>query len=333
MNRKNLYGLNEIWLRLLSGNSATIWIATIVLFLVSPLIAPGSISSSSTLSMLPFASVLAIVAAGQTLVVQQRGLDLSVPGMIALAAVLSTSLTQNYNWPTWMAVLAGIVGPGIMGLMNGVFVSVFRVVPIVITLGMNSVLIGLVFFISHGTPSGAASSLNQFALGKHFGVPHTVLIALAALAIAGFITQRTIIGRRLTAIGVSVRAATALGQRVTLYQILTYGFAAVCYGVGGVLLAGYIKTPQLFLGDSYLLPSVAAVVLGGTALTGGVASIVSSGVAALFLTQLGQLLRSLGWPDSSQYIAQSVALILVVVLREMVYRYNASSSSKKSVVA
>lgn len=333
MNRQNLYGLKEVWLRLLSGNSATIWIATISLFLVSPLIAPGSLSSSSTLSMLPFASVLAIVAAGQTLVVQQRGLDLSVPGMIALAAVLCTSLTQNSNWPTWLAVLAGILGPGIIGLLNGIFVSVFRVVPIVITLGMNSVLIGLVFFISKGTPSGATNSLNQFALDKHLGIPNTVLVALVALAIAGFVTQRTIIGRRLTAIGVSVRAATALGQRVTLYQILTYGFAAVCYGAGGVLLAGYIKTPQLFLGDSYLLPSVAAVVLGGTALTGGVASIVSSGVAALFLTQLGQLLRSLGWPDSSQYIAQSAALILVVVLREMVYRYNARSKPKKSVTA
>jgi ribose transport system permease protein len=85
-----------------------------------------------------------------------------------------------------------------------------------------------------------------------------------------------------------------------------------------VLLAGFTKTPPLFLGDQYLLPTVAAVVLGGTALTGGISSIAATAVAAMFLTQLGQLLRSVGWPDALQLIAQAVVLIAVVLLRELV---------------
>ncbi|WP_291039684.1 ABC transporter permease [Herbiconiux sp.] len=306
------------WRRMLSGNWVGITVATLLLFALSPVIAPGSLDPAPLLSMLPFASVLAIVAAGQTLVVQQRGLDLSVPGMIALAAVLSTGLPQNYGWPLWAAVIAGIVGPGIVGIVNGILVTYLRVMPLVVTLGMNAVLLGTVFFIADGTPSGAPAALNGFALDRTLGIPNTLLIAVLIVVIAGLVTQRSIIGRRLTAVGVSERAAAVLGVRVNVYQMFAYGFAGLCYGAGGVLLAGYTKTPALFLGDSYLLPTVAAVVLGGTALTGGIASVVATGIAALFLTQLGQLLRSVGWQDALQLIAQSVVLIAVVLLRELV---------------
>jgi ribose transport system permease protein len=310
--------VESTWRRMLSGSWVGIVVATALLFALSPIIAPGSLGAAPLLSMLPFASVLAIVAAGQTLVVQQRGLDLSVPGMIALAAVLSTGLPQNYGWPLWAAVIAGIVGPGIVGLVNGILVTYFRVMPLVVTLGMNAVLLGTVFFIADGTPSGAPAALNGFALDRTLGIPNTLLIAVVIVVIAGLVTQRSIIGKRLTAVGVSERAAAALGIRVNAYQMFAYAFAGLCYGAGGVLLAGYTKTPALFLGDSYLLPSVAAVVLGGTALTGGLASVVSTGIAALFLTQLGQLLRSLGWQDALQLIAQAAVLIAVVLLRELV---------------
>ena len=306
------------WRRTLSGSGMGIVLATILLFAVSPLIAPGSLGPAPLLSMLPFASVLAIVAVGQTLVVQQRGLDLSVPGMIALAAVLSTGLAQNQGWPIWAAVAAGVVGPGIVGLVNGLLVTVLRVMPLVVTLGMNAVLLGTVFFLANGTPAGAPDALNSFALDRTLGIPNTLLIAVVVVVLAGLVTRRSVIGRRLTYVGVSVPAAAALGVRVTLYQAAAYAFAGLAYGAGGVLLAGYTKTPPLFLGDSYLLPSVAAVVLGGTALTGGMASVVSTGIAALFLTQLGQLLRSVGWQDAPQLIAQSVVLVAVVLLREFV---------------
>jgi ribose transport system permease protein len=109
-----------------------------------------------------------------------------------------------------------------------------------------------------------------------------------------------------------------LGIGVSLYQVLAYAFAGVLYGVAAVLYTGYVTTPPLFFGDSYLLPTVAAVVLGGTALTGGRAAIVASGIAALFLTQLGQLLRAVGLPEALQLIIQAGVLIVVVLLREIV---------------
>ncbi len=280
--------------------------------------APGSLGRAPLLSMLPFAAVLAIAAAGQTLVVQQRGLDLSVPGMLALGAVLCTALPQQHGWPLVVAVAAGVLGPALAGVVTGVLVTRFGVIPLIATLGMNAVLLGLVFAVADGTPAGAARALNQFALDRTLGVPHTVVVAVVVVGIAGLAVGRATSGRRLTAVGVSPRAAEVVGIRVERYQVLAYAAAGACYGIAGVLLAGYTKTPPLFLGDSYLLPTVAAVVLGGTALSGGVASVVASGVAALFLTQLGQLLRALGWSDSRQLIAQAAVLVLVVLGRVLV---------------
>jgi ribose transport system permease protein len=309
---------DAVWKRLLSGGSAAIVVATVLLFALSPLVAPGSLAPAPVLGMLPFAAVLAIAAAGQTLVVQQRGLDLSVPGMMAFGGVLVTGLPQYFGWPLWAAVVAGVALPGLAGLLNGILVTRFGVMPLVITLGMNTVLLGTVFAVSNGTPAGAMPALKSFAGGQSLGIPNALIIAVVVVLVAGFISQRTIVGRRLTAVGVSQPAAGVLGIRVTHYQTVAYALAGVAYGLAAVLYSGYVSTPPLFFGDSYLLPTVAAVVLGGTALTGGRASIVSTAVAALFLTQLGQLLRALGWTEPMQLIMQAVVLLVVVLLRELV---------------
>lgn len=120
--------------------------------------------------------------------------------------------------------------------------------------------------------------------------------------------------------GVSPPAAKVLGLRVVRYESLAYAAAGACCGIAGALLAGYVQTPNIFIGDTYLLPSVAAVVLGGTALSGGIASVVSSGIAALFLTQLNQIVLAAGLPTSTQYIVQSLVILIVVIIRETVYR-------------
>ena len=306
------------WRRIFSGGSIAIWVATAALFLVSPLIAPGSLNYSSVVGMLPFAAVLAIAAVGQTLVVQQRGLDLSVPGMMAFGAALASGLPQWHGWSVPLAIVAAIVLPAFAGFINGIVVTRFGVMPLVVTLGMNAILLGTVFAISSGTPAGSPQVIADFAKGKLGPVPNAFILAVVVVVVAGFIAQRTIAGRRLTAVGVSERAAAAVGVRVGLYQTMAYAAAGAAYGIAAVIYTGYVTTPPLFFGDSYLLPTVAAVVLGGTALTGGRAALVATGVAALFLTQLGQLFRSVGWAEPLQLIAQAAVLIAVILLRELV---------------
>ena len=248
------------WKRLVAGGSGAIWVATLVLFLLSPVVAPGSLDYAAVAGMLPFASILAITAAGQTLVIQQRGLDLSVPGMLAFGAVLASGLPQWYGWPPVLAIAAAIVAPGLAGLITGLAVTRAGVMPLVATLGMNAFLLGLVFKLSSGTPAGAPPGLADFTKSKVAGVPSTLLVAAAIFALAGFTVQRSVIGRRLTAVGVSERASAAAGFRVGLYQTAAYGGAGVLYGLAAVLYTGYVSTPPLFFGDSYLLASIAAVV-------------------------------------------------------------------------
>jgi ribose transport system permease protein len=280
--------------------------------------------------MLPFAAVLALASAGQTLVVQQRGLDLSVPGSMALGAVLVTKLPENNpsSWPT--AVLAALAATASAGALTGLVVTRLGITPFVATLALNAALLGVVLKASGGTPAGAADELSRLALAKTLGVPDTVIVAVVLIGCTAFALKRVHVGHRLAAAGVSPAAARAMGIPVERYQIWAYGIAGLFYGAAGVLLAGYIKTPPVFIGDGYLLPTVASVVLGGTALTGGVASVVASGVAALFFTQLNQLLLARGLPTSTQLIAQSAILVAVVVVREVVVRRRARSSGPRA---
>lgn len=324
--------MDSRWRKLFSGGSTAIWVATLVLFVLSPLVAPASLNYASVVGMLPFAAVLAIAAVGQTLIIQQRGLDLSVPGMMAFGAALVSGLTQWYGWPVWLAIVAAIVFPAIAGLINGIVVTRFGVMPLVVTLGMNAILLGTVFAISSGTPAGSPQFLADFTKGKVGIIPNALIVAVVVVVVAGFIAQRSIVGRRLTAVGVSEKAAAAVGMRVNLYQTMAYAFAGAAYGIAAILYTGYVTTPPLFYGDSYLLPTVAAVVLGGTALTGGRAALIATGVAALFLTQLGQLLRAVGWPEPLQLIAQAFVLLAVVLARELVPRFSRWRKARKDLV-
>lgn len=319
----------NVW-SLFYGTTASIVIATIALFLISPILAPGSTSWPAINGMLPFASVLALVAIGQTLVVQQRGFDLSVPGMMSLAAVLVTALPNTDDSKLWIGIVAAVLVPAAFGLLSGVIVSWLKATSLIVTLAMNAVLYGFVLWLTQGTPYGATAALKSFTLERALGIPNTLAIALAVIIVIAFITKRTTVGWRLTAMGVSPPAARVLGLRVIRYETLAYGAAGACYGIAGALLAGYVQTPNIFIGDPYLLPSVAAVVLGGTALSGGIASVIASSVAALFLTQLNQIVLAAGWPTSTQFIVQSLVILIVVIIRETVYRLLAARARRRT---
>ena len=257
------------------GQFSGIWIATILTFCISPLIAPGSVSSVAILSMLPFAAILAITAIGQTIVIQQRGLDLSVPGMISIAALISTKYPNLHDSLLFPGIGIAIGTCAIAGLMSGISVSFLSITPIVATLAMNAFLLGFVQWYSGGFPTGACNQINQWALGSFVHVPNTVVAALIIILIVAVIMKGSVIGRRFEAVGANPAAAYASGISVRRYVLGSYVIAGVFYAIAGVLLAAFLKTPGVFVGESYLLPSVAAVVLGGTALTGGVGSVIA----------------------------------------------------------
>lgn len=306
---------------LLRGPYVAIWPATALLFLVSPLVAGGSDGTSALRSTLPFAAILAIIGIGQTLVIQQRGLDLSVPGIVSLSAILVTKLSNGTDSGLLTAIIVVIAASALAGLVSGLAVTRLCITPLVATLGVNALLLGTILQITGGSSSASAPpGLASFAFGRVLGVSYLVLIALALVAGVAFVLRRTTAGRRFVAIGTSAAAAHAAGMPVRRYRLATYSIAAVCYGVAGVLVAGYLQTPGLSAGNNYLLPSIAAVVLGGTSLAGGSGSVLATAVGALFLTQLQQVVFGAGAPASVQLLIQSIAIGLGMALRSVPWR-------------
>jgi len=307
--------------RLPRGPFVAIWPATALLFAISPLVAHGSDGSSALRSTLPFAAILAIVGIGQTLVIQQRGLDLSVPGVISLSAILVTKLPDGSDSRLLIAVIVVIGTSAVAGLVTGLAVTRFGITPLVATLGVNALLLGTILQITGGSSvASAPPALASFTFGRVVGVSYLLLIALALVAGVAFVVRRTTTGRRFVAIGTSAVAARAAGMPVRRYQAVTYSIAAVCYGLAGVLVAGYLQTPGLSAGSNYLLPSIAAVVLGGTSLAGGSGSVLATAVGALFLTQLQQVVFGAGAPASVQLLIQSIAIGLGMALRSIPWR-------------
>ena len=305
----------------LRGPYVAIWPATALLFAISPLIAAGSDGTSALRSTLPFAAILAIIGIGQTLVIQQRGLDLSVPGIVSLSAILVTKLSNGTDSGLLTAIIVVIAASARAGLVSGLAVTRLGITPLVATLGVNALLLGTILQITGGSSSASAPpALASFAFGRVLGVSYLVLIALALVAGVAFVLRRTTAGRRFVAIGTSAAAARAAGMPVRGYQLATYSIAAVCYGVAGVLVAGYLQTPGLSAGTNYLLPSIAAVVLGGTSLAGGSGSVLATAVGALFLTQLQQVVFGAGAPASVQLLIQSIAIGLGMALRSVPWR-------------
>src|SRR5690349_16011272 len=294
--------------------SAGIWVATGLIFALSAIFQPKSLGGSALAALWPFAAVLILAAVGQTLVVQQRGIDLSVPGFISLTVVLVTHIPNGNGSKLGPAILLAYAVCLAAGLVNGLLITRVRITPIVQTLGMNAVLYGIDLGISQGTPTQTTSALQSFANGEVAGVPVPMVIAVVLTAVTAFVIKRTTFGRRFGASGPDAAAGRAAGLRRNRYQLSAYLAAAPLYCTAGVLLAGIVSQPSPFQGDTYLLASVAAVALGGTSLLGGVGSVMASAVGALFLIQLQQFVLATGASAAVQNLVQAGALALAVTV-------------------
>lgn len=297
-----------------------IWLLAVAVFVISPLIAPGSMTASALTAMLPFAGVMAIAALGQTLVITHGGIDLSVPGVMAIAAVCVTKLAQGTGMSTLMCVLVGIAAGALSGLVIGLAVVWFSVAAFVASLAVNSLLTGVVLVLSGGFPGTADPAVSAFAVSSVGGIPTLFLLAVVLVVVAHVVLKQSVAGRRFIAVGAGVPAARIAGIRTSTHGVMAYVLAGIAYATAGMLLAAYLRTPDLQLGQSYQLTTIAAVVLGGTLLRGGISSIIATAVAALFLTQLGQVVLAAGASTAMQLLIQALVLAAAIILRGVDWR-------------
>jgi ribose transport system permease protein len=293
--------------------------ATVLLIVGGGIAAPSTVSVSALQLMLPFFAILAVAALGQHLVIQQRGLDLSVAGIMSFSAVIVSALPGSQAGVAetlGYVALALAMGLGV-GAVNGAMVALLRVNSLVTTIGMNSLMLGITMYVTSGFSQQAPPPLNSFGVGKALGVPLTVYVLVVIAAIAIFLLEKTTIGRRFIATSVNPDAALTVGIPLDSYRVATYALAGFCYAAAGVLLAGYVLSPTVFSGMPYLLATVAAVVVGGNPIGGGLrGSITATIVGALFLTYLGQLVLAVGFETSAQNIVQAIIIIASVGIVE-----------------
>jgi ribose transport system permease protein len=258
--------------------------------------------------------VLAIAGLGQMLVVQQGGIDLSVAGAMSLAVVIVTHVPDGDNSKLVPSILLAVGFAVAAGILNGVLIGGLGLNPIIATLGTNALLYGINLGISGGRPRITTRLLGSVGGGSTIGIPNAVFFAAAAFALVSVLVKMTVAGRRFEAIGANSRAAKALGLRVRSHQTLSYVWAQLLYCLGGILIAGITSQPIAYAGDTFLLPSVAVVVLGGTSLLGGRGYPLATVVAAVFLQQLTQLVDVMGVSPAISPLVQAAALAVGVSL-------------------
>lgn len=312
----------------ISRGMKTVLAGTVILYIASALLAPTSVSKVAQMGMLPFAACLAIVGLGQTLVIQQGGIDLSVAGAVSLTVVIVTWGPDRNDDRLLPAVAAAFGAAIITGLINGFLVTKTKLNSIVATLGVNALLYGVMMGLSGGSPRRTTDRLSRFSNEKIFGLPHSLYLGIIFTIVVTILLKRTVIGRRFEAVGANPRAAYATGLKIVRYQIGGYVSAQILYCVAGVILAGVISQPTAYQGDDYVLPSVAIVVLGGTSLFGGRGFPAASAVAALFLKQLDMFVLSLGVPYGVRTIVISISLMLGIALYAVDWKFLNFTSKK-----
>jgi len=304
----------------LSRGLVTVIVATLALFAASLLFAPSSLSRGTLLTMLPFAAALAIASLGQTLVVMQGGIDLSVAGGLSLYVVILTKYPAGDNTRLLPAIGIAFLAAIAAGWLNGFLVGRMRLNPIVATLGTNALLFGAVLWYTAGIPTTTTARLARVGGGLWLGIPAPVCFAVAATAVVTAVVKLTPPGRRFEGVGANETAARTAGLQVKRHQASAYVWAQLLYCLAAVVHAGIVNQPTAYEGNNYLLPTVAAVVLGGTSLLGGRGNLVATAIAALFLSQLDQFVLALGVTYATRTLVQAAALAVGVALYSVKWR-------------
>jgi len=283
----------------------------------------GSLYSSNFLSpdyllqQLKVASFLGVIATGMMMVILIGQIDLSVPWVVAAGAMMACAATAYGGFGSLIAIPFGILCGAVIGAVNGLAVAYLRIPSMIITLATNAVVQGLMVVYTGGfAPQDSASAAMRFlAIGYLIpAVPNGVLVWLVVGVLAVFLLTRTTFGRSLYAIGNRERAAYMSGIDTRRITLLAFVISGSLSALGGVLLAGYASKASQSMGDAYLLPSIAAVVLGGTHVLGGKGSYLGTVAGVILITLLQSILSVMQIEEAGRQLIYGVVIICMLLL-------------------
>lgn len=289
----------------------------VLLLLLGSLYSSSFLSPEYLLQQLKVASFLGVIATGMMLVILLGQIDLSVPWVVAVGGMMSTAATGWGPVGETIAIPFGILCGVALGLVNGVGVAYLRLPSMIITLAVNAVAQGLMVVHTGGfSPQDSSSAAMRFiATGNTlFGIPNALIVWGIVGGATVFLLTRTTFGRAIYGIGNRERAAYLSGIRTQRVVLLTFAIAGGLSAFGGILLAGYASKAAQAMGDAYLLPSIAAVVLGGASILGGSGKYIGTVAGVILITLLQSILSVTQIEEAGRQIIYGAVIIAMLLL-------------------
>ena len=291
-------------------------VALVVLVILVTIMNPSFLSSVNLLNLLRQVSVNALIAFGMTFVILTGGIDLSVGSTLALSGAFVAGLISSGMSPL-LAMIAGLMVGAILGMINGLLIAKGNMAPFIATLATMTIYRGLTLVYTNGNPiTGIGDSfLFQFiGRGYLFGIPFPIIIMLVSFALLFVLLHKTAFGKKTYAIGGNIKAAKLAGVNTDRVQMWIYTLSGLMASLSGIILTSRLNSAQPTAGQAFEMDAIAAVVLGGTSLSGGKGRIFGTLVGALIIGTINNGLNLLGVSSFYQQIIKGIVIIIAVLL-------------------
>ncbi|CAH0127994.1 Ribose import permease protein RbsC [Peribacillus simplex] len=291
-------------------------LALVLLFIVITVLNPSFMEPNNILNLLRQTSINALIAFGMTFIILTGGIDLSVGSILALSSALMAGMMVSGLDPI-LAILVGILLGAIMGVINGILVSKGKMAPFIVTLATMTIFRGLTLVYTDGKPiTGIGDSVMFQMLGRGYflGVPVPAVVMIIAFFILWFLLHKTSFGRKTYAIGGNEKASRISGIKVDRVKVAIYGLAGTMAAIAGAILTSRLNSAQPTAGQSYEMDAIAAVVLGGTSLSGGKGRLFGTLVGVLIIGTLNNGMNLLGVSSFYQQVVKGAVILIAVLL-------------------
>jgi ribose transport system permease protein len=312
------------WRQRLDRPVVTAFGCIVLLLVLGSFYSSNFLSPQYLLQQLKVGAFLGVIATGMMLVILLGQIDLSVPWTVTLGAMMASATAAHGPVGEVLAIPVGVVCGLVIGIVNGVGVAYLRIPSMIITLAVNAVAQGLMVAYTGGFAPGdsASAAMRYLAAGTILAVPNAAIVWLITGALMVFLLRRTTFGRAVYGIGNKETAAYLSGVPTQRVVMIAFALCGALAAFGGVLLAGYAGKAAQSMGDAYLLPSIAAVVLGGTSILGGRGSYLGTIAGTILITLLQSILSVMQIAEFGRQIIYGVIIVIMLMLygRERVMR-------------
>lgn len=306
----------------LMKNNTSVWqkfgplFALLLLFAIITVLNPSFLTPLNIMNLLRQISINALIAFGMTFIILTGGIDLSVGSILALSSALMAGMMVSGMDPI-LAIIVGVLLGTIMGVINGLLITKGKMAPFIATLASMTIFRGLTLVYTEGKPiTGLGDSLGFQLLGRGYflGIPVPAVTMILAFFILWFLLHKTAFGRKTYAIGGNEKASRISGIRVDRVKIMIYGLAGTAAALAGAILTSRLNSAQPTAGQSYEMDAIAAVVLGGTSLSGGKGRMFGTLIGVLIIGTLNNGLNLLGVSSFYQQVVKGIVIIVAVLL-------------------